>query len=315
MVQVCLVILNTTITITSRADQTLKHIIRINRTSIDLHGLCDFRIGRNKLCSPFLVCVSMTSECLLITCRSNRRNVVEVDFIPLVSAHVLFNDLSQFNETLTIELWSPTEVITQCNRDRTLTRHPLCTQTIASVKRFLYKVICKCLHLYSLEDQEVIPTTKLRDLTGKSLCGVGITNLEVNQDIAEDLTLTCTLTSVTRPLSDTDCIVAVFHECCSEVRSDILTTRRTDLEEQINCGRSRRLTSLHTICGTSVLIFNGVHERVHSVFPFHRFIGFAYRAIVGGTESKFSRLRSYGIEPLGFLFKKSATMAFKGCSR
>ena len=185
-------------------------------------------------------------------------------------------------------------MVTQFNSDCTLTRHPLCSETVACFKRFLDKIVGECLHLRSLEDEQVIPTTEFRHLASKSHCGISVTHLEINQHIAEDLTFTGTLTGVTRPLSDTDSVVAVFDKSSREVRGNVLTTRRTDLEEEIDSGGSRRLTSLHTVSGTSVLVLYGVSKSIHFHFLSTDSVLFALsKHSLGGIESKIQQVTHF----------------------
>ena len=90
----------------------------------------------------FCILRSMTLKCFLITCRSNGRNMTEINIIPIISTHLAFHNFCQFNKTLTIELWSPVEVLTKLDCNITLTRHPLCTKTMTSIQSILNQIKC-----------------------------------------------------------------------------------------------------------------------------------------------------------------------------
>jgi hypothetical protein len=72
------------------------------------------------------------------------------------------------------------------------------------------------------------------------------------ESLTIELTLTSTAANVASPLSDTKCQLTVLMVGLLELLRDILTTRRTDLEEQIGSVGKSRLKSLHTIPGTSL---------------------------------------------------------------
>ena len=175
----------------------------------------------------------MTRECLLVTRRSNRRNVIKIDIIPILSTHLRLNNLGKVHKSLAIILRRPMQELTKLYSILTLARHPLCSKTITINEGRLNQAERIILDR-TIGNKHIIPTTKFRNTKNNPLGRLRIISFHVLQDITENLTFTSTTTNITSPKSNTDCSNRIMNISSNESRDYILTTHCANVEKQIN---------------------------------------------------------------------------------
>src|SRR6218665_490660 len=151
------------------------NIIRIKSFGIDLFDLTSLLIylaGLNRLDIRVISFLIMTSKCLGITARRNRRNAGIIDVIPILSAHLSFDNIGLRSQKLTPSLLINAKRTTNTSRNLSLTRHPLSNKaSVIRVKGIIdfRENSAANIGIAIDHEQKVIPTSHVNDLTDNRL--------------------------------------------------------------------------------------------------------------------------------------------------
>ena len=182
--------------------------------------------------------------------------MIVVDLVELLRAELLFNSNSQTGNQFAIFCRCHFQVFPNRLRQLCLvasrTRHPLCAVTVTDSQRIRDHAQNEFLRRGTQQNENVVPTTKLRHFSDNALSQFYIVGNQPFQDVTEGLTLTCTTTAITSVKQNTSGEIAVLIECALEFRDDVLTTACADHEEQIQTQVGSGAVGSAAVCGQCV---------------------------------------------------------------